>query len=73
MECGNVFIEVDREKVEGTLAVLLSLLIVLQYVVVVIGGFGCQRTDLFVAACVAGDEQDGNALDLCVMSASCCF
>lgn len=71
MEGGNVFVEVDREKVEGALAVLLGLLIVLQYVVVVIGGFSCQRTDLFVAACVAWDEKDGDALDLRVMSAFC--
>ena len=71
MEGGNVFVEVDREEVEGTLAILLSLLIVLQYVVVVIGGFGCQRTHLLVAACIAGDEQDGDALDLRIMSVSC--
>jgi hypothetical protein len=41
VESGNVFVEVDREEVEGTFAVLLSLLIMLKYVVVVIGGFGC--------------------------------
>ena len=73
MEGGNVFVEVDREEVEGTLAVLLGLRIVLQYVVVIIGGLGCQRADLFVAACVAWDEQDGDALDLRVVSASCYF
>ena len=73
MEGGDIFVEVDREEVERTLAVLLGLLVVLQYVVVIVGGLGGQRTDLFVAACVAGDEQNGDTLDLRVMSAFRCF
>lgn len=68
MECGNVFIEVHGEKVESSLARGQSILIVLENVVKVVGGLCGNWANLLVTTCISRDEENGNALDLVVVS-----
>lgn len=65
VEGSDVFIEIDGEEVEWSLAGKSSLIIVLQDVVIVVSGFCSKRSNLLVAAGIAWNEEDWYSLDLC--------
>jgi len=64
VEGGNILVKIDREKIEASGTSLDGRLVLLEDIVEVIGRLCRNRSDLLVAASIAGDEEDRNTLDL---------
>lgn len=64
VESCDILVKVDREEVQGSLSIRESVGFVLNVVVEMIRSLGGQRAHLLVASRVAGNEEDGNSLDL---------
>lgn len=64
MKGGNVLVEVDGKEIKSALSGAEGIVVGLKVVVEIVGSLGGNGADLFIAASVAGDEEDGDALDL---------
>lgn len=64
MKGGDVFVEVDSEEVKIAYAGIERVAIMLKAFVKVTGCFGCNGSNLLVAASIAGDKNDRNSAKL---------
>lgn len=64
MESSHVFIKVCHEEIQAPGTDLDAVLVMLQYIMKVQGGFGSKRPALSVASCVSREEENRNSFEL---------
>jgi hypothetical protein len=59
-----ILVEIDCEEVQVSYAGPDGAFVMLKKIAEVVGGFGCDRTDLLVTTGIAGDEENGDSSKL---------